>query len=97
MGSLSWIFRVSYVSLYHMYPCKMEAGRNLTDRREGDVTMEAKAEVLAATRQAMPAASRCWERQGTKSPPRASRGGVALMPPSFVPLILISDFWPPEL
>lgn len=50
-----------------MYPCKMEAG-DLTDRREGDVTMEAKTEMLAATSQAMPAASRRWKRQGTNLP-----------------------------
>lgn len=72
----------------------MEEG-DLTDR-EVHVTMEAKTDVLATTSQATPAASRSWERQGMKSPPRASGGSVALRTP-FVPVILISDFSLPEL
>ena len=49
-----------------------------------------------ATSPGMPGATRGWKRQKGSSP-RASRGSPPLQTLDSNPVILIEDFWPPEL
>ena len=80
MGRLSWIVWVG-PKCNHMCPYKRESERTLT--RQYDQGSRDWSD--AATIQGMLAATRSWKRKGLDSPPRASRGSMALLTPWFQP------------